>query len=287
MIKRKLKSSIRENLESSELFIDKLKGDILSGEIFPAIRENKVHFYHKGGRLFGFEKSFETHIKYASIYNHGKKKEYISEQDLLSIKPIKNFSNGYDKIKENCSLHSGVESEGISKLLKKYSYAKPTSEDVVVLDIEIAFSLPKNENQKNRNRIDILLYNRQNNELCFVEAKHFSNSELWSKEGIKPKVVEQIEKYRKQIGKSTREILEAYSNYIRTINQLYDLSYDIPNTVNREVPLLIFGFDRDQLQGRFKKLIKEDQSLENIKYFSIGNISGIDLKNVWNKWFRN
>jgi hypothetical protein len=45
---------------------------------------------------------------------------------------------------------------------------------------------------------------------------------------------------------------------------------DKPDKVDKNAVLLIFGFDKDQLQGRLKNLIIDSL-----------NLKGLDIKNMW------
>ena len=69
---------------------------------------------------------------------------------------------------------------------------------------------------------------RAERRLLFCEAKHFSNSELWAKKN-KPKVINQLEKYNKQIVDKEKNILEAYKTSFDEYNRLMRRKYpDIP-----------------------------------------------------------
>jgi len=252
---RKFGKSLNDKLKSSDLWKIHLKKDCEKQKVFFAIRNNDIGFYHNGGRLFHFDKKndFKTHIKYAAVIENTDK-DYLTEKEL-KLKLISDFSNNYERIKENCTLYSGIEAQGISKIYHKYSYL--SNEDIVVLDIEVSFeAIGKGQKQ---NRIDILLFNKKNKTLKFIEAKHYSNKEIWSK--TTPKVIGQIEKYEKQIKKNENEIIIAYSNYINAINFVFNLKLPLPQKIEDKVSLLIFGFDDDQKKGRLQKLI-----LKNLKF---------------------
>ena len=273
---RKLDQSIIDGLTKSDLWKNHLKEDCEKQEVFLAIRKNEIGFYHKGGKLFGFdEKSeFKTHIKYAAVIDNTDK-DYLTQCELETEKLISDFSGNYKRIKENCSLYSGVEAQGVSEIYHKHSYL--SNEDIVVLDIEVSFKAI-DENKK-QDRIDILLYDTKKRKLKFVEAKHFSNSEIWSKS--KPKVIKQIDKYQEQIAKKKPEIIKAYENYITVINKIFDKKLPLPNEVDEEVSLLIFGFDKNQLNGRLNELIRENQEYKGYKVYCIGGIDGVNLDTLW------
>lgn len=278
MFIRKLTQRVTEQLKKEKLFQAKLLPDIREGAVFPAIRNNEIDFYHNGGKIFSFDGKFHTHIKYASIYESNK--DYISEEELSKTRPIKDFTEGYDRIKENCSLYSGVEASGISSLYSKCSYIKEIF-NVMVLDIEVSFKSLKKD--KKQDRIDLLLFNQEEKCLRFYEAKHFSNKEIWSREGTTPKVIKQVRKYERQIRQKQSEIIEQYINCINIVNRLFSLEIKKPKGIDSKVALLIFGFDRDQLRGRFKTLLKNDSSLHGVNYYAIGDILGTNIKNMWDK----
>ncbi|MEN6617251.1 MAG: hypothetical protein ABFD12_11890 [Syntrophorhabdus sp.] len=282
--------------QGNRLLYDLLKNDIVSGNVFPAIRNRYIDFYYKGGRLFEYRQGeFKTHIKYASVLTLPKGKStqanadgdenYLTAKDFQNLQYISDFAGGYKRIKENCSLYSGDEAAGVASIYSQYSYANKHKRagganngrsNVVVLDIEIAFD-------KGKDRIDVLLYNKAEKTLRFCEAKHYSNKELWSRPSIKPPVVNQLERYKAQITSKKEQILTAYRNYVNCVNTLFDLDLPLPQNVEDDVVLLIFGYDRDQFKGRFRDLLINDGSLGKVHYYSIGNIAGANIDNIWRK----
>jgi len=185
MFKRDLSDITIDRLRRDKLFMQRLKPDIEKGTVFPAIRVGRVDFYHKGGKLFSYDRRFSTHKKYVSVIKSDN--DYVSESDLeQKVEVIRNFLDGYEQIKENCSLYSGAEAEGVSRIYRKYPFTNSDS-DIVILDIEISFRSKSEE--RSQDRIDILLFNKKTQQLRFYEAKHYSNPELWAGEGAKPRVV--------------------------------------------------------------------------------------------------
>lgn len=281
--KRQLRQETIERLKGEQLFSEKLCPDILQGFVFPAIRNEYVDFYYRGGRLFTFnsKQGFRTHIKYASVLKSQSKDPYVSQDDMrTSEMVIKDFGEAYERIKENCLNYSGIEAEGVSTLYSKFSYADTIKHsDIVVLDIEVSFK--SGTEGKDQDRIDLLLFNKKKNSLRFYEAKHFSNKEIWAKEGIEPKVANQIKRYQEQIGQRKIKILDAYGQYCDLVNAVFDFKIDSPKELDEAVGLLIFGFDSDQLKGRFKRLLLDDRSLEGIKIYTIGDVSTVKIENLW------
>jgi hypothetical protein len=286
---RHVDGSFIEGLKRQPLWQAKLKDDCEKGNVFLAIRNDYISFYHKGGGLFTFQNNcFSTHVKYALVIDTDDENapgNYIIEDRLKPdqnepnkpiIPLIPDFTAGYDKIKKNCELYSGLEAKGVSSLYQTSSYLKTKS--IFVLDIEIAF---KKDDGKKQDRIDVLLYNNDSQTLRFVEAKHFSNHDLWS--NATPKVVEQIKKYEEQIDRHGKKLIEEYGLYIDGLNQIFGKKYKLPKTIDPKVSLLIFGFDESQKQGdRFKKLISNNPEYKKIPVYCKGNPDK-DLKaeNIW------
>jgi len=277
MFKRNLDCTTIDSLLGNRLFMEKLKPDIEKGTVFPAIRRGRIDFYHKGGKLFSYQKDFSTHKKYAAVIKS--KNDYISESVLQeNIELITNFFDRYEQIKENCSLYSGVEAEGVSRIYHQYPFTK-AGLDIIVLDIEISFK--GNSEERSQDRIDILLLNKNTQQLKFYEAKDYSNSELWARPGTLPKAVSQIERYEKQIEKDKEATLSQYCNYVRIVNNLFGCDLPEPKSIDDKVTLLVFGYDIDQQKGRMESLLLKDGSLAGIKHYFIGNISRVNIDNMW------
>ncbi len=266
---------IEKKLRESNLWTHEIKKDCEDQNVFLAIRNNQVDLYHKGGRLFCFDSNgFKTHLKYASVIS-AKGKDYLTESELAGYKLASDFKTNYSRIKENCSNYSGIEASGVSDLYHRHSYLSDSN--VVVLDIEVSFESFSESNKQDR--IDILLYKKDIQTLQFVEAKHYSNSEIWSK--TTPEVISQIKRYESQIAKRKTDILSEYSEYVRTLNRIFNITLSEPTDIEDKVTLLIFGFDNDQKNGRLKKLITENPEYSGIKNYSIGNIEQVVTENLW------
>jgi hypothetical protein len=276
MFKRKLDKTIIDNLQNTNLWSEKIKKDCNRQKVFLAIRDNLIDFYHRGGRLFCFDKQgFKTHIKYASVISKTGK-DYLTEPELSDYKLAADFKTNYHRIKENCSNYSGIEAAGVSALYHKHSYL--SDNNIIVLDIEVSFESFNEENTQDR--IDILLYKKDTQTLQFVEAKHYSNSEIRSR--TTPGVIDQVNKYESQILKRRTEILSGYTEYLKIVNNIFNISLPKPKTIEDKVILLIFGFDQDQKTGKLKKMVTENSKYSGIKNYSIGNIKKVVMENFWN-----
>jgi len=275
-MKRKLNSKVEARFTSSNLWNSKIKNDCLQQKNFLAIRDNRIDIYHKGGKLFGFDSTgFKTHIKYAAVITSNGH-DYLSENQLALHKLAIDFKTNYTRIKENCANYSGIEAACVSEIYRRHSYLSKS--DVVVLDIEVSFA--SQNTTKKQDRIDILLLNKKSKELQFVEAKHFTNKEIWSTKT--PDVVNQIARYEGQVKLRKKQILNEYINYITTINRLFGVHLPKPINIDPKATLLIFGFDNDQKKGRLNKLIVNNPQYSGIKSYSIGNVKSIKTENLWN-----
>jgi len=259
-----------EKLKNEDLYKNHLQKD---EQILMAFREKAIDFYYGGSRLFKYDKNgFSSHKKFC--YNADINNDYINLSKINEIKPITDISKNYKLIKERAKLYAGIEGEGVARLYK-YNFLKDDS-DVIVLDVEIAFY-----EDEEKNRIDLLLFNKKTKELKFVEAKHYSNNEIWAKEGNKPEVVKQIKNYEKTINSNVDKIKEEYKKYIEIINEMFNKSLPAPEKVYPKVLLYMFGFDNEQ-KNKIKKLLKDDGSLNEIEYYFKGNEKGTDLNTLYN-----
>lgn len=299
---RTVDESLLNQLVASSLFQERLKHDLNpiklgrgDRRVFPAFRERRVDFYYRGGKLFGFKKGpqegeFTTHKKYyAAILNP--EADYLREQDLHRVQWPRSFEEAYDRIKENCYLYSGIEAEGVGELYSRHSYL--LGGDIVVLDIEVQFKRSKDaleddepdklkEKRAKQDRVDLLLYNTATRTLRFVEAKHFSNSDIRAQK--EPTVLEQLRRYRTVLSdKDARDrILEQYSHYVDYANRYFadHMAKPLPKpeSLVGDVGLLIFGMDTPQLK------YFEDHFLQKYNDYPIrlyGNVTELNLSTLF------
>lgn len=267
-----------KKITNDKLFSDFIKHDCEKENVFMTIRNGYLDFYHKGGRLFKFDKNgFQTHIKYAAVIQK-QDKDYLTQNEIAEYRMSIKFDDTYKRIKENCGNYAGIEAIGVSDLYSQHSYLSKS--DIVVLDIEISFKYSV-ENKK-QDRIDILLFNKNTKTLQFVEAKHYSNGEIKSK--TTPKVIKQIERYKTQINNPTvnSQILEGYKNYINIINEIFNIKLPEPENICKEVSLLIFGFDNDQKNGGLKK-IEANLKKHKVKFYAKGDMKSVKIEQLWIK----
>lgn len=258
----------------------------IKGDVFPAIRVDRIDFYHRGGSLFSYsaKRGFTTHHKYASVILAKSNRPYVTDDSLTAIP---SFAAGYDRIKENCALYSGLEAAGVAEVYGRYSCAKKNPlRRVVVLDIEVSLARhqedglpePGSKQRTPIDRIDLLLMDTKTGQLRFFEAKHYSNGEIRAKTGSTPRIVRQIARYQKQLNDSAvyGEVLDAYRAHVAVINSLFSPNIPLPQPteIDPTPRLLVFGFDAMQQ----KKLDVELRTLKShgISAYKIGDISKVN-----------
>ena len=174
-------------------------------------------------------------------------------------------------------LYSRTEDLGISHLYNKYSYLSDSN--VVVLDIEIAFSAQNHA--QFQDRIDLLLFNKEKKSLQFFEAKHYSNRDLWSQSS--PPILDQIDRYTQQITSKKMEIIREYKKYIQVLNTMFSIDLPSPESIEEKVKLLIFGFDKDQRDGRLKTKITQNPYYKDVDLYAIGESKRATISKLWRK----
>ena len=284
---RNIDEGIINKLKAEDLWKKKLKQDCIDENVFLAIRSDNVSFYHKSRSLFKFDNSdgFKTHKKFASVINWETGNDDVNQKDLKEATVISNFLDGYDYIKNNAQLYAEKEGLGVSTLYHGCSYLSDSN--IVVLDVEIAFSKEKDPNRTKRtlDKIDILLYNKKERRLRFIEAKLFDNPDIRAKLELdkNPKVISQIQRYEKQVKKQHGNIIASYQKYIKTLNGLFGISIPAPEKLDPNVGLLIFDFGIDEKEGQLKKHITRNSKYKNIKIAPIGSLSGKNMQFLWQK----
>lgn len=260
-----------DSLQNSDLYKKLLKDD---KDIFMAFRKSEIDFYYKGSRIYKYtSKGFSSHKKY-SLNTVYKNDILLDDLSKNKIEIIKDILENHEYIKKNGKEKSKKEDKGISNL---YSQDYFSQNEIFLLDIEIA--LYDNES---KDRIDLLLYDNKNCVLKFIEAKDYSNKELWSKEKEIPDVVKQINRYNKRLNDKNiyDKILNEYTKYIEILRNQFNLEINIPKKIEKEVSLYMFGFDNEQ-KNRINRLLIKNNSLGSIPYYFYGDSSSVKIENLF------
>ena len=180
--KRNLEIDLINNLKQTALF-GKLKKDIESGYIFPAIRDNTIQFYYKGSRMFIYDKNgFSTHYKYLINNSKGESKYVINDgkQQIISNNfIIDNFCDGYESIKQNINIYAKPEATLTSGFYSKSFFNPHVKNSYYLLDIEAAFEKQQEfkfdceepNDKKRKERIGLTLFSliKAKGKLFFVK----------------------------------------------------------------------------------------------------------------------
>ncbi|MBZ0263385.1 hypothetical protein K8I28_01840 [bacterium] len=301
---RSFNNDLVQKLRSESLFVNCLLPDIKKGLVFPAIRRQRMDFYHHGGKLFSYDKNgFYTHVKYASVLELEGNGDYVYSKNYTQGRERKvsipaSFEDAYEGIKENCAVFAGKEGAELSKLLHNYSFASSTNSDVIVIDLEVQFTRDPSDDveipsgsvkKRSQERIDMLLFKKSTGQLRFIEAKHFSNQETRSKTQKNLSVWKQMNGYNKQVEKREDEIVGAYNKQRIIMNEIFRTSLPEVKGVDTNVGLIIYGFDSPQRQA-FKNMFLGSDSehgygniYEGIHLYMVGGPNNLDANTIWNR----
>lgn len=264
----------------NEAFIEALK-QLAAGEswwrevladpnLIIAIRDEYLNVYWQGQSLFHvtYESGTvlaKTHPKYLLDPELEKLVPFDGEQFTLAAaaSPLaQTWEAGVTlgKMKRAAGLYAGREKKGVHELVRW---------NPAVLDVEITLRRPDaQDDERDLPRIDIAALERDRDavRLVFWEAKLFSNKELRARGSGRPRVLKQIEDYRKILAQKHCAVLASYRRVARNladiaamrpgITVLNDLTKRVAEkpllltmAEPPDVGLVIFGYDDDQKKG--------------------------------------
>jgi hypothetical protein len=229
------------------------------------IRDEELDVYWNGQSLFhadfeGDRVNVNTHVKYLL---DPKRDDRVSlkEDGKFDVKltpTLASYASGaLSKLKTAADLFSGIEKQGVHAIAQ-------ANEDVIDVEIRLdAMGLDINIRRK-QPRIDIAAFEQRDDgvELVFWEAKLFINPEVRAKEPASPKVVGQIEEYKKVLHARQPEVLSSYRLVAKNLVTIAEMSggvrivgpairavadgEELRMSPSPNVGLVIFGFDADQ-----------------------------------------
>jgi hypothetical protein len=289
---RTLSDELIEQLKQTKLFEEKLKPDIESGNVFPAIRGGLIEFYYKGNLLFKYSKNgFEANSKF--LINTKSKQKYIKNDGETAIKSdgliIENFYDGYDSIKQTINVYAKPEATLTSGFYEQNSFFKKDSTaEAFLIDIEAAFSPSKEDSdefddpsEENTNRIDTVFFDTVNNQIIFCEVKRFDDPRYKTspKTDKAPKVIKQLYGYNKQIAKKAKKITQAYNNVFEIYHKLLGTKVYKVEKIYPQTLLFVAGFT-----SLYEKSVKEAaQRIEtqpDMKVFPSGSVTDKTLSKI-------
>ncbi|MBC3899829.1 hypothetical protein GH811_09400 [Acetobacterium malicum] len=305
--KRRLDQKKIEKIKKTVLWNNHLLPDIKAGVVFPAIRDEEVHFYYSGGCMFKYSgdnfKFNRSYFKpdYQTVTTKETWKNYkitseIYEKDYASLSFICKDIVGFDFCEEYENIKEVVKQKFYKKndeksiterkyLEKLYPFTfGPEKSDVIVLDIEVRANFKTYIDKKAEYaKCDLVLYNTLKSELQFIEAKLCSDKRVKSR-GMTPEVIEQIEKYNSWFkeNEDRDNILENYKNYISIINQLFEIELAEPNTLKNTTKLALFEGNDYYKKTHLHKLVNSTIGADNIAYYLADQDQKITNEIIWN-----
>lgn len=236
-----------------------IEPEIRSGEIYPALRDDRIDFYYNGECIYHYENNgFSFNPEYFSYFD--KKYMMLNEHNDFINGNI-NFEKFHKDLKtaitkKFSSDKNDKKERSYLKSLYPYTYSQQDS-TVKVLDIEVYIDGTK---------CDMVLWDTRTNSIQFVEAKLYDDGRLWGK---KLDTVKQIQKYNNAIKYYKQDIIIQYRNYIDFMEQ-FGLKTGEIEILNPSVKLVMFDvkrarFDNNDNKGRkdtinsvYRKILKDD-----------------------------
>lgn len=254
---------------------------IQTGRAFLAFRNDEATIYYNGNQLCNLSGShgYET-----MVYNHylpitrsrtlskkQKKELYTIGQWRKNIGSKKlSFESVIKEILDNLEKESSPESLQASRFYRFSPLNKQTAHEIVLLDIEAAFS----SSDEKTDRIDLVFYHRKDRRLMFVEVKRLSDPRLDPKGKESADVIDQLKRYKDRLETEVQQITSQYNNSIDYYNTLS--GGNLPH-VSLEPPpllgLLLVEFNRSAIKkkNKVRKMIKR----KGFKSYAIGDTSNV------------
>lgn len=258
------------------------------------VRDDYLNVYWRGQSIFKVEMKQEcivatTHPKYLLDPDISGQVALDTETGTFALDDLDALTRTYvpgetlGKLKRAASLFAGDEKEGVQAIVN----ANPH-----VVDVEIAF--PAQAGSHSVPRIDIATFNEAGDgvKLVFWEAKVLGNAEL--RASGEKNVVRQIENYRTVLTAQAPNVIDSYGVIARNLDAIAKMSggaRSIAPAVRKvaegasltlssppEVRLIVYGFDKDQRDGAWKKLLTDNaEHFKDIEILARGNPGDVRL----------
>lgn len=237
-----------QNQWNSNPFLHRIDEELISvGKALLTFRNNNVTVYYKGRQLCTMPRRTNGQNVSAyvpTIYNYYLpfvrskvsektiKKENYDESKYIQQVRFFSFSDVIPEILENMDKEKDPESYQISNFYKFSPMVYGNDSEIILLDIEAAFSATGEKT----NRIDMVLYHTIERRLIFVEVKRLSDKRLYSQNNNPAEILKQLSEYRTLLNVNRSTVIKQYNNVINYYNQLSEKQ--IP-TMNEESELLL------------------------------------------------
>ena len=275
--------------------------DVLAdASLIIGIRYEEFDVYWHGQSIFhanfkGRRVNVNTHVKYLldpDLEDHIDLNEDGTFPIPVELAPmLTSYASGtLKKLKKAADLFSGLEKQGVHAIAQ-------SNENII--DVEITLDATGLDTKRKLPRIDIAAFEQRPDgvELVFWEAKLFINPEVRAKKPASPKVVGQIEEYKKVLHAREGGVISSYLRIAKNLVAIAEMSggvrkvgpairavaegeKELRMSTPANVGLVIFGFDADQkAEGgighkHFEKL-KEQLGAKSVR--AGGNADGLKL----------
>lgn len=298
----------------TELWNEHLKPDCDAASCFVSFRRDEIGFYYYN-KLFGFTvgDSFSTHRKYAAIIKS--KGDYVTQAELANVKLVTDFCKSYNDIKNVVKTYSKNEATCRTPLIQKFAYSNPKVseiyraanakrraddkfDEIVVLDVEFGYLGLEGD----KFNIDLTLYNRDTDEIRFVEVKTLGDSRLWTEGGKSRKrgdkdfetedIIMQIEKYETATLNNNAKIADFYADYIAAADKVFNMDLRRGKTgpvkVCNTIGLLVCDYEDAQFKAKTEKQMPFYYGAKTASIRERGSLGGAGmaatLGDWWKKW---
>lgn len=254
---------------------------IQTGRAFLAFRNDEATIYYNGNQLcnlpgsHGYEPMVYNHYlpitRSRTLSNEQKKEPYTIKQWQNNIhSKTLSFEIVFNEILDNLKKESSPESLQASRFYQFSPLNTKTTPEIVLLDIEAAFS----SSDEKTDRIDLVFYHRKDRRLMFVEVKRLSDSRLYPKGEKSAEVINQLRRYKERLEKDKQQINSQYNNTIDYYNTLS--GGNLPHVSLESPPLLglllvEFNHSARTKENKVKKMIKRN----GFKLYAIGDTSNV------------
>lgn len=231
-------SAKRISALKAEPLFQLLAHDVADGVVFPAVRDDEMHFYYEGARLLSYKSAFVSHSRYQCNAASVEEARKVPAK-YVPLNMPHSLEKTYSTLKESCARYREHDSgkrkpselKLVAEMYRHLSHARRVG-GPTLLDVEICF--PKSGNRTSD--IVDMLFVLPRGKLCFVEAKRTGDPRARSK--TKPEVAQQILNYEERV-KAADHIVETYSRVQEILAELFDCPVTPLRTVFHKVPLLI------------------------------------------------
>jgi hypothetical protein len=283
-------SQIVSQWNSSDHLLFRIRTDLIEkGEAILVFRNNEATAYYNGNRLCNIgtrdnvasmSELFLPFCRSKILDDRTKKKkcdyQYIDESIWKEKAGIGGLSYSFsDILPEICSNirdHKTPESFQVSNLYK-YSPLNPNNtSNIVLLDVEAVFAVP---GTRKSDRIDLVFYHTEAQQLIFVEAKGLWDSRLKAVGTKDAEILEQMARYEKILKDSqeSANIKLQYNRVIEYYNKLGGLNIKPIEDKDPLLGLLLFGYTDADKEKRVK--VREMLTSKKIKYYEVGNTTSV------------